>query len=313
MATTQPEQQLTEGGEERLRQRITLPASLVELDPRRVLEHRHARERPALLVSLIILVLLVGAAIWQENYTLLGGIAAVWLSMTLLALQAPTVHTLRGGEITATQLTRIHEIFDEVSRQFNAPPTRLFVIRDSRAQAHAYGVRAPYTIVFHSAMLDALAPDELRFMMGQQLGRIVYGHTRSSVLMGGEAESLPALLGQLTWLRDLVFAWYRRVTLLSADRAGALACGDLEVAVRTVVKLSVGNNEFREMRGDDLVDQMYRVNEGINRVQAAVIWATSSAPPELRRLQELIVWGGLPKQRAALAEAAAPPSAPLPE
>jgi hypothetical protein len=43
------------------------------------------------------------------------------------------------------------------------------------AQAHAYGIRAPYTIVFHSAMLESMQLDELRFVMGQQLGRIVYG------------------------------------------------------------------------------------------------------------------------------------------
>jgi hypothetical protein len=133
------------------------------------------------------------------------------------------------------------------------------------------------------------------------------------VLLGGEAEALPALLAQLTWLRDLFFAWYKRVTMLSADRAGALACGDLEVTCRTLVKLGTGTNQFHEVRGDDLVDQLYRVNEGINVVMAAVIWTTSPVPPQLRRLLELVVWGGLPKQPATLAEAAASPPAPRAE
>jgi Peptidase family M48 len=187
--------------------------------------------------------------IWRQDWVLLFGIAAVWLSMTLLALQAATVNTLRGAAITATQFPEIFEIFKEVARQFKAPPTEAFVIRDARAQAHAYGIRAPYAIVFHSALLDALEPDELRFAIGRQLGRIVYGHTRAGVFLGGEEESLPALFGQLTWLRDVFFAGYRRVTMVSADRAGALACGDLEIAVRTLVKVGTGNNQFREMRG----------------------------------------------------------------
>jgi Zn-dependent protease with chaperone function len=313
VARTQPDQQASESGEARLRRWIDLPASQVVLDPTRVREHGHPRERPALLVSLIIVLLLVLGALWHQDFVVLSGIAVVWMSMTLLALQAPTVHTLGGAAITPTQFSKVYEIFEEVARQFNAPPTEAFVIRDSRAQAHAYGVRAPYTIVFHSALLDALDPDELRFIIGQQLGRIVYGHTRMTVFIGGEAESLPALLGQFTWLRDLFFAWYRRVSLLSADRAGALACGDMEVAVRTLVKLSVGNNEFHAMRADDLVDQVYRVNQGVNRVQASLIWATSTVPPHLRRVQELVVWGGLPKQRAALTEATTAPPAPRPE
>ena len=133
------------------------------------------------------------------------------------------------------------------------------------------------------------------------------------MLLGGEEEALPALLAQLTSLRDLFFAWYKRVTMLSADRAGALACGDPEVAVRTLVKLGTGNNQFHEVRSDDLVDQLYRVNEGINVVTAAVIWTTSPVPPQLRRLLELVVWCGLPRQPPAQAEAAASPPAPRPE
>jgi Zn-dependent protease with chaperone function len=262
---------------------------------------------------LLAIVLLVLVGLWHRDFAVLSGVAAVWLSMSLLALQAPTVNTLRGAAITATQLPKVFEVLEDVARQFNAPPTQAFVIRESRAQVHAYGVRAPHTIVFHSALLDSLEPDELRFVIGQQLGRIVYGHTRISVLLGGEAEALPALPGQLTWLRDLFFAWYRRVTLLSADRAGALACGDLEIAVRTLIKLGVGSRQFQELRCDDLVDQLYRANQGVSRIQAAVIWATSTVPPTVRRVQELLVWGGLPGHRASLAEAAASPPAPVPQ
>ena len=313
MSRMQPDQYPSAGGEERLGRLITLPGRLPVLDPTRVREHRHQYETPALIFSLIVIALLVVAGIWRQDWVLLLSITAVWLSMALLAFQSATVNTLRGAAITPTQFPKVFEIFEEVARQFNAPPTEAFVIRDSRAQAHAYGIGAPYTVVFHSALLDALEPDELRFVIGQQLGRIVYGHTRIIVLLGGEAESLPALLGQLTWLRDLFFAWYKRVTMLSADRAGALACGDLEVAFRTLVKLGTGNNQFHEVRGDDLVDQLYRVNEGINVVKAAVIWTTSPVPPQLRRLLELVVWGGLPRQPAAQAEAAASPPAPVTE
>jgi Zn-dependent protease with chaperone function len=313
MSRMQPDQYPSAGAEERLGRLTPLPGRLVVLDPTRVHEHRHRHERLSLIFSLIVIALLVVVGIWLQDWAVLLGIAAVWLSMALLALQSATVNTLRGAAITPTQFPKLFEIFEEVARQFNAPPTEAFVIRDARAQAHAYGIRAPYAVVFHSALLDALEPDELRFVIGQQLGRIVYGHTRMIVLLGGEEESLPALLAQLTWLRDLFFAWYKRVTMLSADRAGVLACGDLEVAFRTLVKLGTGNNQFHEVRADDLVDQMYRVNEGINVVTAAVIWTTSPVPPQLRRLLELVVWCGLPRQPAAQAESAASPPGPRAE
>ena len=311
MAQIQPAQQVTEDGEARLSRRIHLPDTLVALDPTRVCEHRHPRERPAMFVSLLIIAALVAGAIWYRDFAVLGGVAAVWLSMLLLAFQAPTVHTLRGAAITSTQFPQLFAMLEEVASEFNAPPTEAFVIRDARAQAHAYGVKAPYAIVLHSALLDSLNPEELRFVVGQQMGRIVYGHTRTTAWLGGDSESLPALLGHVAWLRDLFFAWYRRVTLLSSDRAGALACGDMEVAIRTLVKLDVGNNQYHEVRGDDLVGQLYRVNQGVSRIQAAVIWTTSAVPPNLRRLQELLIWGGLPKHRAVPSAAVPSPSVPL--
>jgi Zn-dependent protease with chaperone function len=310
MNRTAPSQQLREGGEERPGWRLSLPATLPALDPTRIREHRHPREVVAMLFSLLILAGLLGVVVWRQDWVILQAIVAVWASMTILAIQAATLHTLRGATVTPTQYPQLHKIFDEVSRQLNAPPTRLFVIRDARAQAHAYGIRAPYVVVVHSAMLDSLELDELRFVIGQQLGRIIYGQTRMIVLLGGEAETLPSLLAQLTWLRDLVFAWYRRISVISADRAGVLACQDMEVAVRTLVKLGVGSHQYGDLQGDDLVDQAYQLNQGTSRLQAAIIWITNPDPPMVRRVEKLVAWGGLPKERAARAEAAASPQIP---
>jgi len=312
MNTTLPGQLVREGGEERSGWRLMLPTTLPALDPTRVREHRHPLEKVALLLSLLILMLVLGVGAWREDWLILKAIFAVWFAMIVLAFQAGTVHTLRGAEVTPTQYPKLYEIFDEVRRQFNAPPTRVFVIRDNRAQAHAYGIRPPYTIVFHSAMLESMQLDELRFVMGQQLGRIVYGQTRMIVPLGGDAEALPSLLAQFTWLRDLVFAWYRRISVLSADRAGALACQDMEVAVRTLVKLGVGSHQYSDLQGDDLVDQAYWLSQGTGRVQATIIWITNAEPPMVRRLEKLIAWGGLPKLPEALVDAAAP-TVPFPD
>jgi Zn-dependent protease with chaperone function len=297
MDRTSPGQQMREGGDERPGWRLVLPSAPPALDPTRVREHRHPRERGGLLMSLLVLASLLGVGVWRQDWVILEAIVAIWASMAILAIQAPTLNTLRGAAVTPTQYPQLHRIFDEVSRQFNAPPTQVFVIRDTRTQAHAYGIRAPYSIVVHSAVLDSMPLDELRFVMGQQLGRIVYGQTRMIVLLGGEAEALPSLLAQFTWLRDLVFAWYRRASVLSCDRAGALACQDMEVAVRTLVKLGVGSHQYGDLHGDDLVDQAYQLNQGMSRVQAAILWITNAEPPMIRRVERLIAWGGLAKDR----------------
>jgi 7,8-didemethyl-8-hydroxy-5-deazariboflavin synthase CofG subunit len=112
----------------------------------------------------------------------------------------------------------------ELRQRFDAPPINVFVVRSPLPEAHAYGFRAPYVVVLHSALLDSLDADELRYALGRQVGRIRFGHTRVALLLGGGQSTLPSILGWAGWLRDVLFAWYWRMQVVTADRCGVLAC-----------------------------------------------------------------------------------------
>jgi hypothetical protein len=45
---------------------------------------------------------------------------------------------------------------------------------------------APYVIILPSALIDIIDLEELRYVLGQALGHICFGHTRMAVLIGGE-------------------------------------------------------------------------------------------------------------------------------
>jgi Zn-dependent protease with chaperone function len=149
--------------------------------------------------------------------------------------------------------------------------------------------------VLHSALLDSLPADELRYALGQQLGHIQLGHTRAAILLGGDHSTLPAVLGWVAQLRDLLFAWYRRTQVTSADRAGVLACGSVGMAIRAQVKLSVGSAQLSNVQGADILQQASTLRQRPNRIGGFMVRLQSTTPPLIPRLEAMVEWAGMPE------------------
>ncbi len=269
----------------------TVPPLLKDID---LQQCRHPLEDRALILSVLLVGGLIVLALYFRKFDVLLTLALIWLSMVITSLQAKTFNRLRGAEITAQQFPEIFCLIQEVSKRLNAPPTRAFVIRQSSPEAHTYGFRAPYVLVLHSALIDSLNNDELRSMIGRSLAGIAFGHTRIAIVLGGDETTLPAVLSWFAWIRDLIFGWYRRLEVISSDRAAIIASGDMRTALRTLVKLSVGTAQFSSIGEDELIEQAHKLNMGMNRLNTKLIQLQSSVPPLLLRLQAMVAWGGLP-------------------
>lgn len=97
----------------------------------------------------------------------------------------------------------------------------------------------PFTIVFNRGLVERVGQEELSFVIGHEVGHLVYDHTavqRVFEFVYPEYENLPPLL------RKLHSVW-SQLGEISADRIGLLACGDYESAVRALFKLSSGLDE----------------------------------------------------------------------
>ena len=114
--------------------------------------------------------------------------------------------------------------------------------------------------VLPSVLIEAIEPEELRWVLGQALGHICFGHTRMTLLVGGEESALPTVLSWIASVRDVIFAGYGRAGVMSGDRAGILACGEVRKAIRAQLKISVGTNQFLEVQAEDLIEQAFKVN-----------------------------------------------------
>ena len=175
--------------------------------------------------------------------------------------------------VSPTQFPRVHKLYGEVAKTLDAPADYpVYITQSPVYNAMAYGMEQPF-IVVHSSLAGSFDDDELRFILGHELGHIMSGHVLYTTMM--------SLLTQLASMgfpivglaaRAVLLAlmeWYRKAEL-SCDRAGILAVQDPEPGLRTMLKFAGGSSPeanladfvkqsdgYRE--AGDLGDQVYKV------------------------------------------------------
>ena len=84
------------------------------------------------------------------------------------------------------------------------------------------------------------------------MGHLLFEHTFLSSLMGGMLHGAGPV--SVPWA--LVFRRWRRAAQITADRISLLACGQLEVALRTLIKTETGaEDDSAEL--DAVLDRVY--------------------------------------------------------
>ncbi|MFT6406739.1 MAG: hypothetical protein ACJAQ6_000149 [Arenicella sp.] len=106
-------------------------------------------------------------------------------------------------------------------------------------------------VMFSSSLLEGFTSQELKFVIGHELGHHVYDHHAVPVgyLLGGSQRPDPELALEL-------FAWSRYAEI-SADRAGAHCAQDMNAVARALFKLSSGlTSKVVKFSLDDFVAQV---------------------------------------------------------
>jgi Zn-dependent protease with chaperone function len=156
---------------------------------------------------------------WQE-IALLVVVAMVYVAFARGRL-------LGGGlRVHTGQFAHVFAVVDECARMMRMPTPHVFVRDDPFVPVVAIGIGDPYAIVISAQYVEYFRDDELRFLIGRELGHIASGHTRYTSLMssnGRENGILAIALG--VWLRKIDY---------TADRVGLLCCGSLDAAMRAI-------------------------------------------------------------------------------
>ncbi|HEY1702731.1 MAG TPA: M48 family metallopeptidase [Trebonia sp.] len=162
-------------------------------------------------------------------------------------------------KVSERQFPHIYSLVRDGSYVLDLPEVPdVFVTQDPAVNAMALGKDHPF-IVITTGLVNLNDQEELRFVVGHELGHILSGHAvyRTMLLW------LVQLAGRIAWmpigyigLRAIIWGleeWFRK-SELSCDRAGVLAGQDVDAAKRTLMKLA-GGPYLSELNPDAFRDQ----------------------------------------------------------
>jgi Zn-dependent protease with chaperone function len=168
------------------------------------------------------------------------------LSAMLRERQHRLLYLASAAQVGPRQFADLDALLDDCVLVLDAPAKpELFVIQSPFVNAYTMGMDTPF-IVVTSAMYDLMTHDEMRFVVGHELGHALSGHGVYRTML----EHLLRLARSFGFipiggwaLRAIVAAlmeWQRK-SELSGDRAGLLCTQDLDVAIRVELKLAGGS------------------------------------------------------------------------
>ncbi|HEX6362863.1 MAG TPA: M48 family metallopeptidase [Albitalea sp.] len=215
---------------------------------------------------------------------------------------------------------QIHEMVVEGCRVLDLPKRpEVYIAAGGDINAFTAGVERTL-VVINAGAVDQLTDDELFFVIAHELGHIKSGH----VLYYQIAEFMP-LIGQMVGTAtfgigellgaglQVALTHWRRTSEFTADRAGLLACQDIEVAWSTLIKLAGLPARYRDRANSaDFLEQARQFealgNDALGWVARALAGVGQTHPWTVLRAKHLLEWVEAGAYERVLA---APADAPL--
>jgi Zn-dependent protease with chaperone function len=170
---------------------------------------------------------------------------------------------VRVGE---AQRPRLNAMWTETLATLDWPDRpELYVTQTPIVNAMAVGFDKPFVVV-NSGMIENLTDDELRSVLGHELGHIMSGHptytTIAIIILYFGVSNLPFLAAAALMPFQLaLLEWYRK-SEFSADRAGLLTVQDLNVVMSTEMKLAGGRELGDTLSVEEFIRQAEQYESG---------------------------------------------------
>jgi Zn-dependent protease with chaperone function len=171
----------------------------------------------------------------------------------------------------------------------------LFVTQTPMVNAGAVGVDEPF-IVLNSGALSVLTDDQIKVIIGHELGHIMSDHmlyrTIMLVIMMFGLRNLPFLAGIALMPIQLALLEWSRKSELSCDRAGMLSTQDRDASLSTFLKLAGGGSTEETSLDEFLVQAHEYESEGgpLDAVYKIINHMTLDHPFNTLRAAELDRW-----------------------
>lgn len=137
----------------------------------------------------------------------------------------PELYKLVCESAETLDIDRLPEIYTQWSYAVNAYTT---------------GYKDNTILVLHTGAVDLMPDTELNFVIGHEMGHIKSGHVLYHVMVQFFTQIIASsiLAGKLLVPIQLGLNYWNRMSEFTADRAGLLACQDLEAALSAIMKMA---------------------------------------------------------------------------
>lgn len=199
------------------------------------------------------------------------------------------------------QFPRLYRLVEECADALGVATPTVYVANNPVMNAYTYGTDEDSFIVVHSALIDHLDEDELKFVIGHETGHIQNKHVVYGTVLHLMKTTAAVFLRWVVPPAEVALqAWFRRAEI-TCDRAGLLCCKDPEAATRSFLKLACGSQKlYDELDADSYVEQLQEANRSYGRF----LEAFASHPYIPKRIEALRVFAqsALFREEAAAGE-----------
>lgn len=212
------------------------------------------------------------------------------------------VHTGSSIKVTRNQFPKVYEILEQVCNNIYLKTIPdLYIQSGLHINAFTFGSERP-SIWLTSGAVEYLTPDELVCIIGHEAGHIKSGHVLYK-MMARKITKWGTFLTDITlglggMLQESIessFMYWNRMSEFTADRAGLLACQDINTAISLEMKLSgVPPKLYDEMDLNEFIKQAQEFNsfdsDALDSYYKELLTIDRTHPWTVVRAFELLKW-----------------------
>lgn len=172
--------------------------------------------------------------------------------------------------VSEQQIPRLHAIARGCADTLGIALPKLYVANSPVINAYTFGTNDDAFIVVHSALLDHFTEDELRFVIGHEMGHIQNRHVVYGTVLRVLKTSAAIFLRWIIAPAEIALATWSRRAEITCDRAGLLCSRDLDSARRSFLKLACGSQKLYDQIDLDVYLRQFEDGRGnLGRYQEA--------------------------------------------
>lgn len=163
--------------------------------------------------------------------------------------------------------------------------------------AYTTGYKNDTILVLYTGAVDLLSDAELKYIVGHEIGHIKSGHVIYHIMAQYFAQIISEmqLLGKFVVPIQLALMYWNRMSEFTADRAGLLACQNLDATLSTIMKMAgVPRKYFNTADAHVFAEQaqefLTRYGDTTNQIIKNISVLDNTHPWTVLRAAELIKW-----------------------